>query len=70
MNIQERRNHVAALGERHALAILDMPLGETREMALAALRQLTHERDVLDQQAAWVNRRNGWVVPSTPAWTD
>lgn len=66
MDLKKRRAHVSALAEKHALAVV---LDRNME-ALETLHLLIHERDVLDQQIAWENRRTGWAWPVEPAWTN
>ena len=38
--------------------------------ALDTMRQWSTQRDALDQQIAWMNRRTGWAWPHEPAWTN
>jgi hypothetical protein len=43
---------------------------EGRTDALSDLHQWSIQRDALDRQISWMNRRTGWAWPVTPAWTD
>lgn len=64
LTLEEHRAHVARLAERLAVARLaGRDVGT--DLALAS-----HQRDVLDRQLSWVNRRSAWSWPTAPAWTD
>lgn len=43
---------------------------EGRPDAAEDLRTWSVQRDALDTQIAWMNRRTGWAWPAEPAWTD
>ena len=64
LTLEEHRAHVARLAERLALARLAGHDVGT-DLALAS-----HQRDALDRQLSWVNRRSAWSWPTEPAWTD
>lgn len=67
--LQEERDHVQLLAYEHAKAML-YASAEDRPSIMESLNMYSHQRDMLDQQIAWINRRTGWVYPREPAWTD
>lgn len=68
---QERIEHLARLGERHALWMLTgVPGSDQWHDVVRSLDQIMHEKAVLEQQAAWINRLTAWVIPNGPAWVD
>jgi len=68
---QERIEHLARLGERHALWMLTgVPGSDQWHDVVRSLDQIMHEKAVLERQAAWINRLTAWVIPNGPAWVD
>lgn len=67
--LQKERDHVQSLAYEHANAML-FASAEDRPLIMRSLSMYSDQRDVLDQQIAWINRRTGWVYPREPAWTD
>lgn len=67
--LQEERDHAQSLAYEHANAMLFASV-EDRPLIMESLSMYSDQRDVLDQQIAWMNRRTGWVYPREPAWTD
>lgn len=43
---------------------------EGRPDAAECLHAWSLQRDALDTQIAWMNRRTGWAWPTEPAWTN
>lgn len=60
------RTHAA----HRAGSIAERIVMEGRTDAAADLHQWSIQRDSLDRQIAWMQRRTGWAWPTEPAWTD
>lgn len=67
--LQKERDHVQSLAYEHAKAML-YASAEDRPLITENLSMYSHQRDMLDQQIAWMKRRTGWAYPREPAWID
>lgn len=68
--LEARRSEIAATLARITEEYLttDEPCAPEEYRSMCA--NLEAERDGLDRQVAWYNRRTGWTWPADPAWTD
>ena len=64
--LKQQRSHAAHCASQIAERIVL----EGRTDALADLHQWSIQRDALDRQISWMQRRTGWAWPATPAWID
>jgi hypothetical protein len=65
--LREQRTHAAKMCDTIATRMLLEGQHNNRD-ALDTMHMWSQQRDALDQQIAWMNRRTGWAWPKEPAW--